>query len=43
MKYLLLVLPLLLVGCGDVSVTTTSDGGQANATPPVVVEPVVVQ
>ena len=37
-----LLLPLLLVGCGDVAVTTTSAGGSSAVPEPVVVEPEVI-
>lgn len=44
MKYIMLILISLFVSaCGDVSVSTTSDGGSANTPEPVVVQPVVVE
>ena len=41
--YLLMITALFLGGCGDVSVSTTSDGGSANAPDPVVVTTEVVE
>ena len=41
MKYLLVLAVLVLSGCGDVSITTTSSGG--NSADPEVVQPVIVE
>ena len=41
MKYLVIMFVLFLSGCGDVSITTTSSGG--NSADPEVVQPVIVE